>query len=64
MKFNPREGDLDQLFELYNPSVEERLGPSYFFISFVLGPLNSLLRYVPSSRYVWSSAPILFLQEQ
>jgi hypothetical protein len=24
----------------------------------VLGPLNSLLWYVPSSRYIWSSAPI------
>ena len=31
---------------------QERLGPSYFFISLVLGPLNSLLWYVPSSRYV------------
>jgi hypothetical protein len=30
---------------------QERLGPSYFFISLVLGPLNSLLWYVPSSRY-------------
>ena len=27
---------------------QERLGPFYFFISLVLGPLNSLLRYVPS----------------
>ena len=36
----------------------------YVFISSVLGPLNSLLWYVPSSRYIWSSAPILFLQEQ
>ena len=27
---------------------QERLGPSYFFISLVLGPLNSLLWYVPS----------------
>jgi hypothetical protein len=42
---------------------QERLGPSYFFKSLVLGPLNSLLWYVPSSRYTWSSAPILFLQE-
>jgi hypothetical protein len=25
---------------------------SFFFISLVLGPLNSLLWYVPSSRYV------------
>ena len=37
---------------------QEKLGPSYFFISLVLGPLNSLLWYVPSSRYIWSSAPI------
>ena len=44
---------------------QERLGPSYFFISLVLGLLNSLLWYVPSSRYsLWSSAHILFLQEQ
>jgi hypothetical protein len=27
------------------------LGPSYFFISLVLGPLNSLVWYVPSLRY-------------
>ena len=27
-------------------------------------PLNSLLWYVPSSRDIWSSGPILFLQEQ
>jgi hypothetical protein len=43
---------------------KERLGPSYFLISLVLGPLNSLFWYVPSSRHVWSSDPILFLQEQ
>jgi hypothetical protein len=44
---------------------QERLGPSYFFISaLVLGSLNSFLWYVPSSRYIWTSAPILFLQEQ
>jgi hypothetical protein len=43
---------------------QERLGPSFFFTSLVLGPLNSLLWYAPSSRYIWSSAPILFLQEQ
>jgi hypothetical protein len=30
---------------------QERLGPSYFFISFVLGPLNSLVWYVPSLGY-------------
>ena len=43
---------------------QERLGPSYVFISIVLGPLNSLLSYVPSSGYIWSSDPILFRQEQ
>jgi hypothetical protein len=42
---------------------QERLGPSYFFISLVLGPQNSLLWYVPSSRYIWRSS-FLFLQEQ
>jgi hypothetical protein len=26
--------------------------------SLVLSPLNSLLWYVPSSRYIWSSAPL------
>jgi hypothetical protein len=30
---------------------QERLGPSYFFISLVLGPLNSLVWYVPSLRH-------------
>jgi hypothetical protein len=30
---------------------QERLGPFYFFISLVLGPLNSLVWYVPSLRY-------------
>ena len=30
----------------------------------MLGPLNSLLLYVTSSRYIWSLAPIFFLQEQ
>ncbi len=30
---------------------QERLGPSYFFISLVLGSLNSLVWYVPSLRY-------------
>jgi hypothetical protein len=44
---------------------QERLGPSYFFISLVLGPLNSLLWYVSSSRYIWSlGSSFLFLQEQ
>jgi hypothetical protein len=48
---------------------QERLGPSYFFISLVLGPLNNLLWYVPSSRYIWKvymelGSSFLFLQEQ
>ena len=30
---------------------QERLGPFYFFISLVLGPLNSLVWYVTSLRY-------------
>jgi hypothetical protein len=30
---------------------QERLGPSCLFISLVLGPLNSLVWYVPSLRY-------------
>jgi len=34
---------------------QERVGPSYFFIFLVLGPLNSLFWYLPSSRYIWSS---------
>jgi hypothetical protein len=33
------------------PVGQEQLGPSYFFISIVLGPLNSLVWYVPSLRY-------------
>jgi hypothetical protein len=45
-------------------SGQGMLGPSYFFMSLVLGPLNSLLWYVPSSRCLWCSAPVLFLQEQ
>jgi hypothetical protein len=30
---------------------QERLGPSYFFIPLVIGPLNSLVWYVPSLGY-------------
>jgi hypothetical protein len=30
---------------------QERLGPSYFFISLVLVPLNSLVWYIPFLRY-------------
>jgi hypothetical protein len=30
---------------------QDRLGPSYIFIPLVLGPLNSLVWYVPSFRY-------------
>ena len=37
---------------------QDRLGPSCFFISLVLGPLNSLLWYVPSKRYIWSLTSI------
>ena len=33
---------------------QERLGPSYFFIPVVLGPLNSLVWYVTSLRYTRS----------
>ncbi len=33
---------------------QERLGPSHFFIPLVLGPLNSLVWYVPSLRYTRS----------
>jgi hypothetical protein len=40
---------------------QERLGPSYFFISLVLGPLNSLLWSVPSSRNIGSSLARLLL---
>ena len=31
--------------------VQERLGPSYFFISLVLVPLDNLVWYVPYLRY-------------
>ena len=34
---------------------QERLGPSYFFISLVLGPLNSLLCYIIISMGGWGS---------
>jgi hypothetical protein len=34
-----------------NKRHHHRLGPSYFCISLVLGPLNSLVWYVPSLRY-------------
>ena len=43
---------------------QERLGPSYFFISLVLGPLNSLVWYVPSERYMELGSYFLFLKEQ
>jgi hypothetical protein len=32
---------------------QEQLGPSYFFISLVLGPLKSLVWYLPSLRYTY-----------
>jgi hypothetical protein len=43
---------------------QERLGPSYFFISLVLGPLNSLLWNVPFERSMELGSYFLFLQEQ
>ena len=47
---------------------QERLGPSYFLISLVLGPLNSLVWYVPSLRYTrglgWLDSYFLLLQQQ
>ena len=36
---------------------QEWLGPSYFFISLVLGPLNSLLGYVPQRKAPAPSIP-------
>jgi hypothetical protein len=44
---------------------QDRLGPSYFFISLVLDPLNSLFSYgTYLPKGIWSLAPIfLFLQE-
>jgi hypothetical protein len=45
---------------------QERLGPSYFFISLVLGPLNSLFDMVRTflKVYMELSSYFLFLQEQ
>ncbi len=46
---------------------QERLGPSYFFISLVFGPLNNFLWYVPSKFlkvYMELGSYFLFLQEQ
>jgi hypothetical protein len=40
---------------------QERLGPSHFFIPLVLGPLNSLVWYVPSLRYI--RVCVLLLQD-
>jgi hypothetical protein len=44
---------------------QERLGPSYFFISLVLGPLNSLLWLRTFLKvYMELGSYFLFLQEQ
>jgi hypothetical protein len=42
---------------------QERLGPSYFFIPLVLGPLNRLVWWEVPLGYI-ASASFLFLQEQ
>jgi hypothetical protein len=46
--------------------LQEQIKDIVIIISLVLGPVNSLLWYVPSSRYIWSLAPIFCssLQEQ
>ena len=43
---------------------QERLGPSYFFISLVLGPLNSLMVRTFLKVYMELGSSYLFLQEQ
>ena len=40
---------------------QERPGPSYFFIWLLLGPLNSLLWYVPSSRLLYGARRLFFV---
>ena len=48
----PKEGyDAERGVWCEEPVGQERLGPSYFFIPLVLGPLNSHVWYVPSLRY-------------
>jgi hypothetical protein len=42
---------------------QERLGPSYFFISLVLGPLNRLVWWEVPLRYI-ALRSFSFLQEQ
>jgi hypothetical protein len=42
---------------------QDRLGPSYFFISLVLGPLNSLVWWEVPLGYI-ALRSFLFLQEQ
>jgi hypothetical protein len=42
---------------------QERLGPSYFFIPLVLGPLNSLVWWEVPLGYI-ALRSFLFLQEQ
>jgi hypothetical protein len=44
---------------------QERLGPSYFFIPLILGPLNSLVWWeVPLGYIPLTLGRFLFLQEQ
>jgi hypothetical protein len=42
---------------------QERLGPSYFFIPLMLGPLNNLVWWEVSLGYI-ALRSFLFLQEQ
>jgi hypothetical protein len=42
---------------------QDRLGPSYFFIPLVLGPLNRLVRWEVPLGYI-ALRSFLFLQEQ
>jgi hypothetical protein len=49
---------------LFRPPPSRRRFPNPTSSYHSARPSNSLLWYVPSSRYTWSSAPILFLQKQ
>ncbi len=37
------------------PGAARSLGPSYFFIPLVLGPVNSLVWWVISGKYPWGT---------
>ena len=56
-RFDHKGHDLDSRVSSPPAAAAARLGPSYFFMSLVLGPLNccinNLFRYIPSSRYIW-----------